>query len=187
MSISIVGYGYNNAIDHYYFCLVVFGLMFGLGGDVLLGIKEIAPKFKMRLIAMGTLSFLVGHIFFLSAFLRIGSFSIIPLIFAVCVAAVTVVLMRILKFKLNTPMSALMSVYYGFLWYKAAVALQLYIQTGSLASLLGIIASALFVISDTCLAFLYFTPTKKKNRLVAVELSTYYIAQTLFALTIAVY
>ena len=187
MSISIVGYGYNTGIDHYYFCLVVFGLMFGLEGDVLLGIKEIAPKFKMKLIAMGTLSFLIGHIFFLSAFLRISSFSFIPLIFAVAVAAISAVIMKVLKFKINAPMAALAGVYYAFLWYKAAVALQLYIQTGTLASLLGLIARALFIISDTCLAFLYFTPTKSKNRLVAVELSTYYIAQTLFALTIAVY
>ena len=66
MSIAFIGFCYH--MKHpFYFCLIAFGLLFGLGGDVLLGIKEIAPKYKNKLIALGTLSFMIGHIFYISA------------------------------------------------------------------------------------------------------------------------
>jgi hypothetical protein len=47
VSVAIVGYSFSPK-ETYYFCLVSFALMFGFFGDVLLGIKEIAPKFKSK-------------------------------------------------------------------------------------------------------------------------------------------
>ena len=42
ISIAVVGYC-TNPVDTYYFCIVCFALLFGFCGDILLGIKEVAP------------------------------------------------------------------------------------------------------------------------------------------------
>lgn len=78
MSMAFIGFCYrieeaDKLVHPFYFCLVAFGLLFGLGGDVLLGIKEIAPKYKNKLIALGTLAFLIGHFFYLASFLQSGA------------------------------------------------------------------------------------------------------------------
>ena len=71
ISIAIAGNWIDSA-NVRYFSLVVFGLMFGFCGDVFLGIKEIAPTFKKKLIPIGTAYFLVGHIFYMFAFAGLG-------------------------------------------------------------------------------------------------------------------
>ena len=82
-------------------------------------------------------------------------------------------------------MAVIMAVYYAVLAFKAASALNLAL-TGDQAAFWSAFAGAvLFIISDTCLAFLYFTPVKKKNVFVTVELSTYYTAQILLAMSVA--
>ena len=42
----------------------------------------------------------------------------------------------------------------------------------------------IFVISDSVLSFVYFTPVKRKNPLVTIELATYYTGQILMAATV---
>lgn len=185
MSVAFVGYCYNSDADPFYFCLVIFGLLFGLGGDVLLGIKEIAPKFRMKLIAMGTVSFLFCHVFFLVAFSRVLPFNWFPLIISVAIGIVVAILMVVLKFKINFKMGALLTIYYILLCYKALVCVFIYIETKDAAFLVAAIGCLFFVVSDSCLAFVYFTPTKSKNKLVTAELVTYYPAQLLLALSIS--
>lgn len=185
MSVGILGFVANQNAEPVYFCLVLFGLLFGLGGDVLLGIKEIAPAFKMKLIAMGTVSFLIGHIFFLVAFMRPGPFHWLPLALAFAVAVISYFLLKICHFKSDAKMSALLIIYYVLLWYKALIAVYMFVVTKDSGYLVAAIGCALFIASDTCLGFLYFTPIKSKYRLVTVELSTYYPAQLLLALSVA--
>lgn len=185
MSIAFVGYCNNSDADPVYFCLVVFGLLFGLGGDVLLGIKEIAPKFRMRLIGMGTVSFLFCHVFFLIAFSRVLPFNRIPLAISGAIGVIAVILLIALKFKVDFKMGALLTVYYILLCYKALVAGYIFLKTEDPAFLIAAIGCILFVVSDSCLAFVYFKPTKSKNRLVTAELLTYYPAQILLALSVA--
>ena len=70
-------------------------MLFGLGGDVLLGIKEIAPKYKNKLIALGTLAFLIGHFFYLASFYKAEpTFSIIPYIAAFVITAIIAIIMK---------------------------------------------------------------------------------------------
>ena len=122
MSIAFIGFCYH--LQHpFYFCLVVFGLLFGLGGDVLLGIKEIAPKYKNKLISLGTLSFLISHVFYLSAFFREEpGFSFIPLLVTAVVTAVIAVLIKVFKMKVDNKMYVLMIIYSFLIAYSAAIA-----------------------------------------------------------------
>ena len=184
ISVAVVGYCMNPH-DIYYFCLVCFALMFGFFGDVLLGIKEVAPTFRGKLIPLGTLYFLIGHIFTLSAFISIGGFKAVPLIIGIIGIAVAALMMKVFKMKVDKKLAPVMAVYYGALVYKVASSAFLAVGEKNPALWLAFIGSCLFLVSDTCLAFLYFTPVKKKNILVTIELSTYYPAQILLAMSVA--
>lgn len=184
VSTAIVGYCYNPH-NIMFFCLVCFALMFGWCGDVILGIKEIAPKFRGKLIPLGTVFFLIGHIFFLTAFMIKSGFSIIPLAAGIAIGIIGLILINILMKGIDSKLKVLLAVYYTLLYYKAATAIYLLVTTGETAYIFASVGSVLFVFSDTCLGLLYFTPTKKKNLLVTLELSTYYLAQTLLALSMA--
>ena len=159
--------------------------MFGFFGDVLLGIKEVAPTFRGKLIPLGTFYFLIGHLFSLIAFISIGGFEIIPLIIGIAGVVLALTMIKVFKMKIDKKLAPVMSVYYGALIYKVAVSAFLAIGGKNLALWLAFIGSCLFFVSDTCLGFLYFTPIKRKNVLVTVELSTYYPAQILLAMSVA--
>lgn len=184
ISVAVVGYCMNPH-NTYYFCLVCFALMFGFFGDVLLGIKEVAPTFRGKLIPLGTLYFLIGHVFALSAFISIGGFEIVPLIIGAVGIAVAAMMMRVFKMKIDKKLAPVMAVYYGALIYKVASSAYLAICGESKALWLAFVGSCLFLVSDTCLGFLYFTPIKRKNIWVTIELSTYYPAQILLAMSVA--
>ncbi|MBQ2842482.1 MAG: hypothetical protein IJE72_05555 [Clostridia bacterium] len=184
ISVAVVGYCFN-PVDTYYFCLVCFALMFGFFGDVLLGIKEVAPTFRGKLVPLGTLYFLIGHFFYLCAFISRGGFNAAAMILGICGGVGAFIAIRALKMKVDGKLRIVMSVYYAALIYKAASAAVLAFGGEGTAFVAAFIGALLFVISDTCLAFLYFTPVKKKNIWVTVELSTYYPAQILLAMSVA--
>ncbi|MBQ2903362.1 MAG: lysoplasmalogenase [Clostridia bacterium] len=184
ISIAVVGYC-TNPVDTYYFCMMCFSVMFGFFGDVLLGIKEIAPTFKSKLVALGTLYFLAGHIFAICAFVSASGFSLPALITGIAGGIIALVMMKALKMKIDGKLRPVMAVYYAALFYKAASAAVLALETGKTEFIVAFIGAVLFVISDTCLGILYFTPVKRKNIWVTLELSTYYPAQILLAMSVA--
>lgn len=184
ISVAVVGYCFN-PVDTYYFCLVCFALMFGFFGDVLLGIKEIAPTFRSKLVPLGTLYFLVGHIFYLCAFISRSGFNAFALIAGIAGAVLALIMMKALKMKIEKKLRPVMAVYYAVLVYKAASATVLALETGETPFIVAFIGAILFLVSDTCLGLLYFTPVKRKNVWVTVELSTYYPAQILLAMSVA--
>ena len=184
ISIAVVGYCLN-PVDTYYFCMMCFSVLFGFFGDVLLGIKEVAPTFKSKLVALGTLYFLVGHIFAICAFVSASGFSLSALLIGVAGAVIAIVMMNVLKMKIDKKLRPVMAVYYGALFYKAASAAVLAFGTGRETFIVAFIGTVLFIISDTCLGILYFTPVKRKNIWVTIELSSYYPAQILLAMSVA--
>lgn len=184
VSVAVVGYGMN-PVNTYYFVLICFALLFGFCGDILLGIKEVAPTFKGQLVPLGTLYFLVSHIFCLCAFIETSGFNVVPLIIGVCGIAIAALIMKVFRMKIDGKLKIVMAVYYGALIYKAAAAGAMAFITKNPASIVAFVGSILFLISDTCLGLLYFTPVKRKNVWVTVELSTYYPAQILLAMSVA--
>lgn len=184
ISVAVVGYCFNPA-DTNYFCLVCFALMFGFFGDVLLGIKEVAPTFRGKLIPLGTLYFLIGHIFFLWAFILRGGFVLSTMIIGICGGIFAFAMMKLLKMKVDLKLRIIMVIYYAILVYKVAISAVLAFKTGEKSFVAAFAGSLLFLISDSCLSLLYFTPVKRKNVWVTVELSTYYPAQILLAMSVA--
>lgn len=183
IGVAIVGNYLNKDSIVSYFSLICFALLFGFCGDVFLGIKEIAPLFKKKLVPIGTGYFLIGHIVYIIAFFIIGAKFITAIAFPIGML-VAFILMKANHVNLGKAFSALLFIYYGCLVWKMGIGIQLVITDFSIANLLILIATVLFLVSDTCLSYIYFTPVKKKNALVMVELSTYYPAQLLFALSV---
>ncbi|MCR5150640.1 MAG: lysoplasmalogenase [Clostridiales bacterium] len=184
ISVAFSGY-YFNPVNPAYFVLVSFGLIFGLMGDVLLGIKEIAPTFRSKLIIFGTSSFLVGHIFYLVSFVSIGGFGLIPVVVGVLGSVLGIAIIKTTHARVDKKMAAVLAFYYGILFIKLAVTVMNYIKMRDFSSVFTVAGCLLFIISDTCLSFVYFTPVKKKNTFVTAELATYYVAQIAISLSVA--
>ena len=186
ISVAVFG-NYLQGGEHIkYFSFITFALMFGFCGDVFLGIKEIAPTFKKKLIPIGLVYFLIGHIFYLFAFSSVSGFEPRTLIALPAVGVVGFVLIKLFRMNLGGALHTVCSVYYGMLAWKIAMCIYLVVKDACSANILALIGSCLFMVSDTCLAFVYFARVKKKNALVTAELSTYYTAQLLLAMSVAI-
>lgn len=92
--------------------------------------------------------------------------------------------MKAVKMKLDSKMFALSVFYFFVIALCACVSGYMLYLTRSLTFLITTVASVIFVISDSVLAFVYFTPVKRKNPLVTIELATYYTGQILMAATV---
>lgn len=185
VSVATVGYSFSPN-ETLYFCLVSFALLFGFFGDVLLGIKEIAPKFKSKLIVLGLLFFSLGHICCLCAFVTQAGIRPFTLLAGLAGVIIGFVLTGVLKMKVDLKLRIVMSFYYGLLFLKVAMAAAMVIIKGmSPAYITALVSGICFLISDTCLAILYFMAVKRKNVLVTLELATYYPAQVLLAMSVA--
>lgn len=184
ISVAVVGYT-SNPVDTPYFCFVCFALMFGFFGDVLLGVKEIAPTFKSKLVPLGTLYFLVGHLFYLVAFISRSGIRPIAIVFGVVGVIAAITIIKVFKMKMDTKLRVILCVYFGVLFFKAANAGVLAVETKEFSFILAFIGALVFIVSDTCLGMVYFTPIKRKNVWVTFELVTYYIAQLLLSSSVA--
>ncbi|MBR4727242.1 MAG: lysoplasmalogenase [Clostridia bacterium] len=184
IAVAIVGYTASPK-NTMYFCLVCFALMFGFCGDVLLGIKEIAPKFRSKLIPIGTFYFLIGHVFFIVAFLHEFPFHPATVALGVAGGVAAFVIIKVFHMKVDAKMMVLLCIYYSLLVFKIALTGYAVLKQRTPAAIAALIGSLLFILSDTCLGIVYFTPVKRKNAFVTVELSTYYPAQILLAMSVA--
>ena len=183
IGVAIIG-NYINPVNIKYFSYILAALMLGFCGDVFLGIKEIAPIFRQKLIPIGLAFFLVSHIFAVVAFSTFDGFKPVTLLGGVLGVILALILIKSLKIKVPIPLVIALCLYYGMLIWKIFFAIALVLNSFSSANLLLLIGSFLFFFSDSVLGVVYFTRVKRKNALVSVELSTYYAAQILFALSI---
>jgi len=183
-SIAVLG-NYIDPNNTRYFSLVCIALMFGFCGDVFLGIKEIAPTFKKKLIPIGTGYFFAGHIFQIIAFIYLYGFEWRTLFFLLFGIAAAFAIIKLLKMQVQPAFAAVLCAYYGMLIWKVAYAVFLVMNEAISANIMALVSAVLFLTSDTCLGILYFTPVKRKNIFVTAELSTYYPAQILMAMSVA--
>ncbi|WMJ22151.1 lysoplasmalogenase family protein [Paludicola sp. MB14-C6] len=139
-------------------------------GDVLLGFYQ---RLKKQLYFItGLLSFLCGHIFFVYAFSTRRSLTLLDCIFPVCVALLTFAL-TFLKDMDTGKMKPAIVVYAFFVALLLGKSAHLWIMSSSIQNWLLLIGSALFLISDALILFLYFY--KKKHPIIHIlNLGTYY-------------
>jgi hypothetical protein len=80
--------------------LIFMGLVAGLIGDLLLGLRQLRPiEDNNTIITSGIFSFAIGHIFYYFALLRLNNFSVYPLIIGVAGAIIIYVGAKLMDLK----------------------------------------------------------------------------------------
>jgi len=165
---------------------VFIGLVCGFLGDIILGFRHLYRSHKRELFYGGLLLFFVGHVVYILAFLslRSGQGFLIVLV-ALVLLAVVYLLSRHYHIDYGDAKNAVFA-------YMAVSSLLLslvfinVISAYSKLKLLIFIGALSFVISDFLLSFIYFRKmSRPKIRLFkAVNIVSYYLGQTLFAVSI---
>ncbi|MDR0696986.1 MAG: lysoplasmalogenase [Christensenellaceae bacterium] len=167
---------------------VMAALILGLVGDIFLCLDSLLPeeKSKMLMNGIGLLAFLAGHVFFIIIFMQKAPFKLqtLPIILIIPLLFLFAHKLRLI----NSPKSVVIPclVYGMFLGLTVTSTVSLYLTERSLAHLIALFAALLFTISDSTLVIRFFSVSNERKNyiLMYVVLFSYYMAQSLFAITI---
>ncbi|MFA5449381.1 MAG: lysoplasmalogenase [Clostridia bacterium] len=186
----LVGLGALNYTKEYsfYATLVLLALMFGMFGDVFLCINPLAEgKNKLLFDSLGLATFLVGHLVFIVIFLSQTHFNfyLLPILLVMPAGLIVLNLIKVMNLGKLAPAYIAYSVILGLMMIST---INYYINMPSTKSLMALIAGILFSVSDCTIAYRKFGKSSKAVHtvLIFIVLLTYYTAQVLFALTIAI-
>ncbi|HIS20552.1 MAG TPA: lysoplasmalogenase [Candidatus Spyradocola merdavium] len=165
-----------------YAWLTWIGLILGAAGDVLLQFMDCRPKDREPFFRAGLGAFLIGHVFYIVAFALLGRVTG----WAVLLAAVLFAALFLLQFPARMDLKSQKVPVYA---YAAVISVMtafavLSFGAGARGALVGL-GGILFLVSDAILALIFFSPLREKS-LPTWNLITYYAAQILLALSIAV-
>lgn len=163
-----------------YFFFILLGLLFGVLGDVFLGVAYVTEeKYKQYFNLSGLLSFLLGHIAYIVAFIVLSDNFNFWLLFIVPVFPIIFFVLE--KKGIFTVHKALIPimVYSGVLCLMLSCALNL-LLIGGIFNTVFFIAAVFFISSDTLLAFYNFSKYKTQQVMYSY-MPLYYIAQIVFA------
>ncbi len=183
----------NRAAIGVYGLFILLGGVLGVMGDLFLGVDSLFGDAKEAFFVRvwGVVCFLLGHVSYAVAMLTAFEFKLylIPVIFVMPVIYVIVGLTKTKIFD-NKAQGSFMTLYFASLGLGVTAAINAAIVTGGSAiSVMMLLASVLFVISDSVLGFTAFSnkrviPTSVKAWVVPV---TYYAAQLLYMTTMLVF
>ena len=164
-----------------YAWLTWIGLILGAAGDVLLQFMDCRPKDREPFFRAGLGAFLIGHVFYIVAFALLGRVTG----WAVLLAAVLFAALFLLQFPARMDLKGQKVPVYA---YAAVISVMtafavLSFGAGARGALVGL-GGILFLVSDAILALIFFSPLREKS-LPTWNLITYYAAQILLALSIA--
>jgi uncharacterized membrane protein YhhN len=174
-----------------YYVFVLAALIFGMLGDIFLVLPKLANEkgeSVFELYGIGT--FFIGHIFYIILFLMLAETYNPWLIILIVFFPITLFVLYKIKFLTLSKVKLFACLAYGVvLGLMASSVINLYNTKQTTRGLVILIAGLLFTLSDTCLCVRLFkenkTRTQKIILTVAVSL-TYYTAQVLFAISIAI-
>ncbi len=170
-----------------YFSYLLTGLVFGLLGDIGLGLKEIFPSQRQSWMAIGGFSFLIGHLFYIIVLYNIASYALYVILPIAVVLSFFGFLLNhyVLHLQLGK-MKAIILLYTFISSVLLVLGIGNVLFDYSIVSLMLGIAVVLFVVSDYLLAILYFKKTEIKQRkaIKIINLSLYYIAQYIIAMVL---
>ena len=182
-----------------YGIIVMFGLVFGMLGDIYLDQKWVYPDHNKQYLYAGFITFLIGHIFYLVAiFRKLSEFvKLKPMHFII--AAAIAVAIDIFNLLLEKPTKQ----HYGS--YKFIVTLYTFFVAGTFGAsvtatiftfgtaafvpfLIFAIGAGLFLLSDVILSPMYFGDGSKNTPAnFVINHLTYYVGQYIFALSIVLF
>ena len=166
---------------------MIMGFMFGMLGDIWLDLKWIYIEEKDNFLYAGFISFLIGHIFFISAIIHNSPCTFASIATAagaaVVIATVAVLLEKPMKLEYGKfkPIVFLYSVTLSMTLTMSAVTA--FITGFETAWVVMTIGAALFLLSDLVLSGMYFAKEQNKNTPanVIINHTLYYAAQFILA------
>lgn len=165
--------------------LLLLGLVAGLLGDLYLALRPLRSKIQEPSIILGgVVAFSVGHLFYLAALLTLGTFNFWAIVFSI-VISILIYLSAILM-KLDWEKSKIPCMIYSFLIFlMIGQAFGNAIQTGfQTMSTIMFVGAVLFGVSDLILSQIYFKGQNDNKGFIIANLSTYYLAQLLLAISL---
>lgn len=168
-----------------YAVLVLSALSLGMLGDLFLCSEGLVlHQNKIMFDAFGLLTFLGGHLFFIALFFSTTPFDfrLLPVALILTVGLCASIAVKAVSFGKLTPVFLIYSVVLGLM---VVSTLNYYLSAPSLKSTLALSAGVLFALSDSLIIFKDYGKRKGHPVLVYAVLITYYVAQCLFAVTIA--
>ena len=171
-----------------YGILLMFGLLFGLHGDIFLDLKWVYPPDDHKYLYMGFSVFGIGHLFYIAAItvtagLGLKNF-LIPLVLALVIAVGNLILEKPMKQDFGK-FRPIVTVYGFILAFSTGTALSAMIASGfATAWVLFFVGGVLFLLSDLVLSPMYFGEGKNTPINFVINHTLYYAAQFCIALTI---
>ena len=167
--------------------LMIMGFIFGMLGDIWLDLKWMYTDDVKKFLYAGFISFLVGHLCFVTAIIRNSPYTLWSILAAVgialLIATVAVLLEKPMKLKYGKykPIVFIYSTTLSMtLTFSAVTA---YITNFEKIWIVMTVGAALFLFSDLVLSGMYFSDSKNKNTPVNVVINhtLYYAAQFILA------
>jgi len=159
------------------------GLVLGLMGDLFLATRTLRPKEENeKIIFGGTVTFAMGHLFYLTALFIIAGFNVWVFVAAIVLSAAIYgasIVMKLNWGKLKVPCMA----YTFLLFLFASQSVFLWTIAGETWTGMLAIGGILFAVSDMILSQIYFM-NQENGLFVSLNLATYYAAQILIALSL---
>lgn len=172
----------SHSPDKHFARLIVFGLIFGCLGDVLLALRFVFTEKFNTMFLSGAFAFLVGHIFYVLAL-----YSVAPqawkLALPLVVVALGFELFNSKKHELDMgKLFAPLGVYAAFVCFMGCSAVSTCVSAFSIGTLLFAVAGVCFIASDSVLSVQCFgkNPDNRKNRILHV---LYWLAQLLISVS----
>lgn len=182
---AYVLFAIDNSINLSYKISVLLGLSFGFIGDFVLGIRRIIDNKAVPLI-VGLFFFLLGHIMYIRAFIKLDSTNYILLI---SLTLSFFILAIIMGFALSFEFRKLKFGVIPYVFTSSlllSLSISLLIENKNINYFIISLATLMFLISDLILCVLYFKNASNdlKMKLTRTSSFCYLIAQNIFAFTI---
>lgn len=176
--VGLIGFRASNST---YSKTILWGLCFGALGDVLLNLRYLVGEKGQKVFLAGVASFFTGHVLYLIALIPTSK----HLFVSVIAGAIIAVLLLVYIFRKLTvkPAFKIFGIFYiGAIVIMTAVAIDNILTYRIASSALFAIGAVLFTVSDIVLIFNTFGDKTTLVRRI-VNLSFYYVAQLLIAIT----
>lgn len=174
--IGFINYSINT---NYSNKLIIYGLIFDSIGDVFLGLRNLFAKDLM--FVSGSISFMVGHIFYILYFINSFSDYFLYVVIGSIIGLIVYTIINIIC-KLKPVYKIIGIVYCLMIYIICLLGVGLYLENGLYRNLLAMIGVLLFACSDTILIVYNFY--QKKHWMHPVYSGLYYLAQIIIALSI---
>ena len=161
--------------------LFLYGLFFGMIGDILLNLRYVFPKSGQKIFLAGIFVFLIGHVLYLLALIPQARHVWIwycVIVGALLAAGLLAYIFKTMEVKKAFKIFGIF--YLGAVFIMTAIALGIAVFTPSRRAIIYAIGAVLFTASDVVLIFNTFSGVTKFS-LRITNLTLYYIGQILIA------